>query len=164
MRGKPQTKGNEDDLIERRQSVREEAPENRTGIPKSEDYRVDPERSKGQKDPAANHTPPSMRQRSPGGKGEKIQKVLKRVYDGQTNASSMGAETNAGAAVTSLGSAVRDPVSWMITRTGILNSSSVVDRRAAYLAGTGRSVGRGRDLLASYQIWTNLACISHKFV
>jgi len=40
----------------------------------------------------------------------------------------------------------------MITRTGILNSSSVADRGAAYLAGTGRSVGRGRDLLASYQI------------
>ncbi len=41
----------------------------------------------------------------------------------------------------------------MTTRTGILNSSSVADRRAAYLAGTGRSVGRGRDLLASYQIF-----------
>ena len=80
MRGKPQTKGNEDDLIERRQRVRE-APENQTGITKSGDYRVGPERSKGLSDPAASHTPPSMRQRSPGGKGEKIQKVLERVYN-----------------------------------------------------------------------------------
>lgn len=58
-----------------------EAPENQTGITKSVDYRVGPVRSKGQSDPAASHTPPSMRQTSPGGKGEKIQKVLERVYD-----------------------------------------------------------------------------------
>ena len=82
MRGKPQTKGNEDDLIERRQCVRE-APDNQTGITKSEGYRVGPGRSKGLSDPVASHTPPSMRQRSPGGKGEKIQKVLERVYEGR---------------------------------------------------------------------------------
>jgi len=120
-----------------------EAPENQTGIPKSKDYRVDPQRSKGPRDPAASHTPPSIRPVSPGGKGEKIQKVLKRVYDEQTNASSMGAETNAGTAGTSLGSDVRGSSSWMTTRTGILNSSSVADRGAVYLAGTARSVGRG---------------------
>lgn len=44
--------------------------------------RVDPERSKGSRDPAASHTPPSIRQRRPGGKGEKIQQVLERVYEG----------------------------------------------------------------------------------
>ena len=120
-----------------------EAPENQTGIPKPEGYRVDVERSKGQRDPAASHTPPSMGPVSPGGKGEKIQKVLKQVYDGQTNASGMGAETNAGTAGTSLGSDVRGSSSWTITRTGILNSSSVADRGAVYLAGTARSVGRG---------------------
>ena len=58
-----------------------EAPDNQTGITKSEGYRVGPVRSKGWSDPAASHTPPSMRQRSPGGKGEKIQQVLERVYD-----------------------------------------------------------------------------------
>ena len=58
-----------------------QAPENQTGIPKSEDYRVDPQRSKGPRDPAARHTPPSIRPRRPGGKGEKIQQVLERVYD-----------------------------------------------------------------------------------
>ena len=47
----------------------------------SRDDRVDPERSKGPRDPAASHTPPSNRQRSPGGKEEKIQQVLERVYD-----------------------------------------------------------------------------------
>ena len=80
MRGKPQTKGNEDERIERRQRVRE-APDNQTGVTKSEGYRVGPVRSKGLSDPAASHTPPSMRQASPGGKGEKIQQVLERVYD-----------------------------------------------------------------------------------
>ncbi len=61
----------------------QEAPENPTGITKSDDYRVDQERSKGRSYPAAGHTPPSMRQTSPGGKGEKVQKVLERVYDGR---------------------------------------------------------------------------------
>lgn len=58
-----------------------EAPENQTGIPMSRGDRVDVERSKGSRDPAARHTPPSIRQRRPGGKGEKIQQVLERVYD-----------------------------------------------------------------------------------
>ena len=143
MRGKPQTKGNEDDLIERRQRVRE-APENQTGIPKSDDYRVDPKRSKGLRDPVASHTPPSMRPVSPGGKGEKIQQVLERVYEGRRlHQAWEQIRKNAGAAGTSFGSAVKDSSSWMITRTGILNSSSVADRGAVYLAGTARSVGRG---------------------
>lgn len=61
----------------------QEAPENRTGITKSDDYRVGRGRPKGLSYPAAGHTPPSMRQTSPGGKGEKVQKVLERVYDGR---------------------------------------------------------------------------------
>jgi len=75
-----------------------EVPENQTGIPKSDDYRVDPKRSKGWRDPAASHTPPSMRQRSPGGKGEKIQQVLERIYDGRRLRQAWEQIKNAGAA------------------------------------------------------------------
>lgn len=58
-----------------------EAPESQTGIPKSKDYRGGWRGPQGGRDPVASHTPPSIRQRSPGGKGEKIQQVLERVYD-----------------------------------------------------------------------------------
>ena len=76
-----------------------EAPENRTGIPKLEDDRVDPERSKGSRGPAASHTPPSIGPRRPGGKGEKIQQVLERVYDSRRLRQAWEQiRTNAGAA------------------------------------------------------------------
>ena len=75
-----------------------EAPENQTGVTKSEDYRVGPVRSKGQRDPVASHTPPSMRPVSPGGKGEKIQQVLERVYDSRRLRQAWEQIKNAGAA------------------------------------------------------------------